>query len=79
MIGLTGRAEGSRRIWPQDAGIFSRMQNERLCAAYLSPAWGPTNTVFDDVVKDFFERALSADSELDVKWQRGIVSRRVSL
>ncbi len=47
-------------------------ENERLRAAYLSPAWGPTNIAFDDFVKDLFERALDADTaDLDAKWPRG--------
>ena len=47
-------------------------ENERLRAAHLSPAWGPTNIAFDDFVMDLFERALDADSaELDAKWPRG--------
>ena len=46
-------------------------ENERLRAAYLTPAWGPTNIAFDTFVMEQFNASLAVDTaELDSKWPR---------
>ena len=46
-------------------------ENERLRAAYLTPAWGPTNIAFDAFVMEQFNASLAVDTaELDSKWPR---------
>jgi hypothetical protein len=47
-------------------------ENQRLRAAYLTPAWDTTNTAFDAFVLGLFNDALAPDSSvLDAKWPRG--------